>query len=382
MDHKDMLTNPEFCPMPWTGLMYNADGTVKNCIRSNKILGRIQDQPIEQILLGAENHSRQASIVARQPVASCSPCRDLEQGQQGFNHVISDRIFYLRELKQVPPETYRAGNFDLQAIDVRWSNLCNFACVYCDPSFSSRWASELGITVDQPTVRQRTDFKNWILDRAPGLKHVYLAGGEPLLIKENLELLDRLDPDVNIRVNTNLSNTDTQVFERICKFKNVHWTVSMESLGQQFEYIRWGSTWQDFETNLAHIQSLDHRITFNMLWFLLNHDSVFDAVAWCQGQGFHNNSFVIGALTGPAYLNVRNLPNNVLQYLQHRLETEINQQPGYLLEQSYRNMLHHLQQPFQANLHTAFERLADLDQRRGIDSSEIFKDLYKLREET
>jgi molybdenum cofactor biosynthesis enzyme MoaA len=281
----------------------------------------------------------------------------------------------------VPPETYQSSNFDLQTIDVRWTNLCNFACVYCGPEFSSRWSAELGVSVPQPAPEQQQEFRDYILSQAPRLRHVYLAGGEPLLMRENLELLDRLDPDVTIRVNTNLSRTDTRVFERICEFKNVHWTVSVESMAKEFEYIRYGGSWLDFVDNLKHIHALDHKISFNMIWFLLNPWSIFDCVDWLKGQGFHNNSFVIGALLGPEYLNIRHLPDDVLQLLQTKLQDRIDQQPGYLLEDSYRNMLHYIQQSFDKDLAGSFEKIKQMDQRRGSDSSKIFTELYQLREE-
>jgi uncharacterized Fe-S cluster-containing radical SAM superfamily protein len=380
MTPKDMLTNPYFCPIPWTGLMYNVDGTVKNCIRSADPIGNIADAPIENIILGQKNYLAQQNIDQKRPVARCQPCYHLERGKPGHD-IVSDRIFYIRELKQVPVDTYRPGNFDLQTIDVRWTNLCNFACVYCGPEFSSRWSAELGVSLSQPAPEQQQDFKDYILNQAPRLKHVYLAGGEPLLMKENLELLDRLDPEVTIRVNTNLSRTDTRVFERICEFKNVHWTISVESMTEEFEYIRFGGAWQDFVSNLKHIQTLGHKISFNMIWFLLNPRSVFDCVDYLKGLGFHNNSFVIGALLGPEYLNIRHLPDHVLQLLQIELQGRIDQQPGYLLEDSYRNMLHYIQQPFDKDLAGSLQQIGQLDQRRGLNSKEIFTDLYKFKEE-
>ena len=381
MTPKDILTNPYFCPIPWTGLMYNMDGTVKNCIRSAEPIGNIADASIENILLGEKNCRAQDRIDQQHPVTSCQPCYHLERGKQRHD-IISDRIFYIRELKQVAPETYRPGHFDLQTVDVRWTNLCNFACVYCGPTFSSRWSAELGVSLPEPSVEQRQQFKNYILEQAPRLRHVYLAGGEPLLMKENLELLERLDPDTHIRVNTNLSRTDTRVFERICEFKNVHWTISVESMHDEFEYIRFGGTWSDFADNLARISQLDHKISFNMIWFLLNPFSVFDCVDWLKSQSFHNNSFVIGALLGPEYLNIRHLPDHMLQLLQTELQRRINQQPGYLLEDSYRNMLHYIQQPFEQDLAGSLQQIKQLDQRRGLDSQQIFADLYhQLREE-
>jgi uncharacterized Fe-S cluster-containing radical SAM superfamily protein len=380
MTPKDMLTNPYFCPIPWTGLMYNFDGKIKNCIRSVQELpiGNIQDDAIEQIVTGQSNIERQTNIVNHQPVASCQTCYDLEHSKSGFD-IISDRIFYIRELKKVPTDTYAPNNFDLQTIDVRWTNLCNFSCVYCSPEFSSRWAEELKFTTPVPTDSQREKFKEYIYKHAKNLKHVYLAGGEPLLMKENLDLLQQLNPDVQLRINTNLSKVSTRVFESVCKFKNVHWTVSVETMEEEFEYIRHGGSWQDFLDNLKIINQLDHKISFNMLHFLLNYDSVFDCVDYFKGMGFHNNSFIIGALLKPIHLNIRHLPKHVLELVKNKLEIRINDSPGYLLEDSYRNMLHYIQQPFVGDLARSFDELAILDQRRNLDSCKIFTELYKLK---
>jgi len=382
MTPKDVLTNKHFCPMPWTGLMYNFDGRVKNCIRSDTVtgaLGNIKDSPIEEILLGPINVNKQIDITNNKPASGCHTCYNLEHGKEGFD-IISDRIFYIREFKRTPLDTYQPNNFDLQTIDVRWTNLCNFACVYCGPEFSSNWANELSKKIEQPAEQQQKDFKEYIHRHAKNLKHVYLAGGEPLLMKENLELLQKLNPNVNLRINTNLSKVDTGVFDAVCRFKNVHWTVSAETIEDEFEYIRFGGRWQDFLDNLNTIRQLDHKISFNMLWFLLNYDTVFECVDYLKGLGFHNNSFVIGALLTPDYLNIRHLPENVLHLLKLKLESRINENPGYLLEDSYRNMLHYITQPIEKNLTNSFEQLAVMDQRRGVDSSKIFTELYKLKE--
>jgi hypothetical protein len=172
------------------------------------------------------------------------------------------------------------------------------------------------------------------------------------------------------------------VFDAVCGFKNVHWTVSVETVEDEFEYIRFGGRWSDFLDNLTVIRKLDHKISFNMLWFLLNYDTIFGCVDYLKGLGFHNNSFIIGALLNPEYLNIRHLPENVLNLLKTKLESKINNQPGYLLEDSYRNMLHYIEQPIEKNLTTSFENLAVMDQRRGVDSSKIFTELYKLKEGT
>jgi MoaA/NifB/PqqE/SkfB family radical SAM enzyme len=382
MNVKQMLTNGVFCPMPWTGLMYNFDGTVKNCIRSAGRLGNIRDATIEEILSGSINQDTQQRMLQDQPGLDCHTCYDLENGKKSFD-IISDRIFYIRELKHVHASTYVQGNHHLKTIDVRWSNLCNFACVYCSADFSSQWANELNIRPVRPDSQQLQQFKDHIFNHAANLKHVYLAGGEPLLMKENLELLELLkqyNPGVNLRINTNLSKVDTRIFDLICEFKNVHWTVSVETMAEEFEYIRYGGSWQDFLDNLDVISNLDHKISFNMLHFLLNYRSIFQCIDYLRSLGFHANSFIAGALLAPLYLNIRHLPDHVLKSVQDELESRINDHPGYLLEQSLKNLLHYIQQPFERNLNGSLERLTIMDRRRNLDSSKIFTELYSLQQ--
>ena len=95
-----------------------------------------------------------------------------------------------------------------------------------------------------------------MFDNVKQLRNVYLAGGEPMLMNENkqfLKLLLEENPNVTIRVNTNLSSTKTGVFELLCKFKNVHWTISVESIEKEYEYIRHHGSWKDFLKNIVFL---------------------------------------------------------------------------------------------------------------------------------
>jgi MoaA/NifB/PqqE/SkfB family radical SAM enzyme len=206
-----------------------------------------------------------------------------------------------------------------------------------------------------------------------------MAGGEPLLMKENLEFLELLkekNPEVNLRINTNLSKVDTRIFDLICTFKNVHWIISVESIEEEYEYIRHGGKWADFMDNLNIVRNLDHKVSFNMLHMILNYQSIFDCVDYLKKLGFHNNSFIIGTLLQPDYLNIRHLPDTMLNLVKEELTKRINEHPGFLLENGYRNVLEYINQPIEKNLAESFEQLKLLDERRGLDSTKIFKDLY------
>lgn len=381
MDPKDYLTNKSFCPLPWTGFYLEPTGKVKNCVVAADKLGDIDDAAIEDIMRDQSNANIRRAMLGDAKPSSCAACHKLEAGKKSFD-IVSSRLYYLKALRNVPLSTYDSDQLDLRHVDVRWQNTCNFACVYCGPAWSSKWESELGVEIKKPSRERRQALKDYVFEHAAQLENVYLAGGEPLLMTENEEFLEHLlatNPDVALRVNTNLSKTGTKVFDLIMRFKDVHWTVSVEAMDDRFEYIRWGGRWADFNDNLDHISKAGHKISFNMLWFILNGHHIFDTIDHFTCRGFQANSYVLGPITSPRHLDIRNLPADALQSLEDELIKRISQKPGYLLEDGYEILLKHLRTPFEANLAKSLAELAKLDQRRRVDSSEIFTELYGER---
>jgi len=361
--------------------MYNSNGDVMNCIRSQRAIGNLKNNSIHDIL--RSNTQTKQNMLEHKAGLGCDKCYTLETNTDSFN-VISDRIFYLKELKEVDQSLFdKVENFDLHQIDIRWSNVCNSACIYCGPDYSSKWAAELKMPIQQPEEHRIEEMKQYIFNNAHQLKHVYLAGGEPLLMKENLQLLNFLkqhNPNVNLRVNTNLSKVDTTIFKTVCEFKNVQWIISVDEVEAEYEYVRFGSKWQDFLDNLLIIKDLNHKISFNMLHHLLNYMSIFNCIRFLQSLGFHNNSFIIGPITTPNYLDIRHLPDYMLTMVEQELENWLNQKPKFLLENGLKNMLQYIKTPIEKDIKYCLAEIEKIDQRRNFDSRAIFKEFYSLIE--
>jgi MoaA/NifB/PqqE/SkfB family radical SAM enzyme len=374
------LLDKNFCIIPWTGFELEPDGQVKNCIISTEKIGNTHKDQIENILQN-NLQIKQDMLDGKYP-SNCEGCYLQEKHRTKDFDSISSRLYYAKEVGPFLSKNLldNKNNFELRHIDLRWSNACNQACVYCGPEYSSKWATELKEKVSQNQIAL-DQVKNYVFSNVKNLTNVYLAGGEPLLIKQNQELLDLLykeNPEVTIRVNTNLSKTNTKIFDQLCQFKNVHWTISVETIEHEYEYVRYHGNWQDFLNNLKIIKKLSHKISFNMLYFILNYKSLFDCVEYFQKQGFHNNSFVIGPLHLPLYLSVLNLPKHIIEELIGILKNKINDHPGFLLENSYQNLLQHLTETeFYANIDNTQKKLKKMDQRRNIDSSKVFPKLYE-----
>jgi radical SAM protein with 4Fe4S-binding SPASM domain len=380
MDAKKILTNKSFCVLPWTGFELEPNGNIKNCIISTSRLGNIEEQDITSILSGEENLKIKQQMLEDKKPKNCAGCYLQEQDRKNLSS-ISSRLYYTKELGSVVDNTLydQLENFSLHHVDLRWTNHCNQACVYCSPTYSSKWAQELGQEI-KSSVESRRKVKDFVFENIKKLKNVYLAGGEPLLMNENREFLQLLlkeNPLVNIRVNTNLSSTKTGVFDLLCKFKNVHWTVSVETVEEQYEYIRYHGSWNDFLQNLKQIQKLNHKITFNMLYFILNYKSIFSTVRFFKGLEFHENSFIIGPLYTPEYLNILNLPENMLSELKNKFINELTTSNHYL-KNSYENILKYISNtPWNKDISNFQEQIKILDARRNQSARAVFPELFR-----
>jgi MoaA/NifB/PqqE/SkfB family radical SAM enzyme len=374
------LLDKNFCVIPWTGFELEPNGHVRNCIISKDKIGNIYRNNIKDILQ-SNTKIKEEMLNGKYP-SSCDGCFLQEKHRAKDFESISSRLYYAKEIGPSISTTLfdSKNNFDLKHVDLRWSNACNQACVYCHPDYSSKWATELNkkIPHDQEQIQQ---VKEYVFKNVKNLKNVYLAGGEPMLMKPNqefLELLYKENPNVNLRINTNLSKTNTRIFEQLCKFENVHWTVSIETIEEEYEYVRYHGDWTAFLENLKVIKKLPHKISFNMLYFILNYRSLFGCVNYLQNLGFHNNSFVIGPLFTPPHLNILNLPKQILNQLKELLKEKINEKPGFLLENSYQNLLQYLTETkFYANIDVTKRELEKMDRRRNLDSKKVFPKLYQ-----
>ena len=376
------LLDKNFCVLPWTGFELEPNGVVKNCIISKETIGNIHQNSIEDILQSKKNLEIKTQMLNKEFPNNCTGCYFQEKDRATSFESISSRLYYAKELgPHITNDLLdKKDNFDLKHVDLRWTNHCNQACVYCSPEYSSKWATELGKTI-KSDKRTRDQVKKYVFNNVKQLKNIYLAGGEPLLINENrafLKLLLEKNPDVHIRVNTNLSSTKTGVFQMLCKFKNVHWTVSVESIKEEYEYVRYHGVWNDFLKNLKYIQTLNHKISFNMLYFILNYKSIFDCIDYFKSIGFHNNSFILGPLYTPLFLNVNHLPENIKKEVITIFENKINEKPGFYLQNSLENCLKYLTQTdFHVNIELVHNGIKKMDKRRDLNSRKIFPKLYE-----
>ena len=72
MHAKEILTNKSFCPLPWTGFIIQQNGDVKNCVLSKEVIGNIDTNSIEEILVGEKNIKIKREMLADKKPTSCN----------------------------------------------------------------------------------------------------------------------------------------------------------------------------------------------------------------------------------------------------------------------------------------------------------------------
>lgn len=379
---KKYVKNKSLCPLPFAGLYIDPNGTVRCCSISKERLGNIHHDKITDIVQGETVKNIRKQMLDEKFPSNCSECYEREKNYTDINFKnISNRLYHVGKLGTAPMKLYESeDNFELQQLDVRWRNTCNGACVYCGPELSSRWAVEMN---DHKRMDKQamSDSVEYVYDNLANLKTLYLCGGEPLMMKENVRLMEVItetNPTLDIRINTNLSNLDNKVFDIIKHLPNVHWILSAEATDSKFEYIRYPLKWGKFIENIQVIQKLPHKISLNMSWNILNAFGIFEFIDKMIELGIHTNSFVCNPVTDPDVYDVRNLPVDILQEIEKEAkERHSRLTEPFMLKYSYETIIEHCKKPIMQKQKQLKEELATLDARRSIDSVEVFPELYE-----
>jgi len=363
----------QFCPAPWNSLYLEPNGKVDNCCVAKNDIGNITDTDITEIVLGKKNIKIQQDMLDNTLIDGCKWCHHKSESLQSM---MLER--YPREREDKLFDT--TGNFKLEYLDARWSNTCNLACVYCVPYLSSLWAQEL----KQEHKIQRDDktkILEYVLGHIKEIKYVYLAGGEPLLMKENeavVEAIVKENPECRVLVNTNLLNIrNNKIFEGLTKLPNCEWLVSVDDMQDRYEYIRYPGVWSEFERNLLLLKDTVgvEKIKFNMVFMSLNSLTFWDTVDWLIETGFLVHNFSAALYNNGVYqgaFDIRNLPVDMQKQILSRMNTQVYQKMT-----GWQNCFDYVNKLVYNNSKELVSKLEELDTRRNLDSQKIFPEVYQ-----
>lgn len=207
-------------------------------------------------------------------------------------------------------------------LDLRLGNSCNLKCISCWNMSSSSIAEEeqemgkagiatSGQILDITNINWSSEENFKKLENLP-LQEVYLTGGEPMMVRNVLEFLERLDPSTHIRFSTNCTISNPKLEKVLKRFHVVSMSLSLDAVDRKIEYIRYGSQWKTIEENAK-------RFSDNFIVNIAPTISVFNA--WFYDEIYEyadKNSWHLyeNLLLMPPWLCCKNAPDSLKEKFQ------------------------------------------------------------------
>lgn len=282
---------PGFCMAKFYEVgMHLETGRVHSCIHPRALKIPVEEIQASPHALHNDQHKkavRQQMLDGERP-SECGYCWRLEDADASIH---SDRTCFSSRyqqpfLDQILTNGAKHDYFPTHA-EISFSITCNFKCAYCAPQVSSQWFKDLSkngpyshglwkleyMQADQEIPIDDDDhnpyieaFWQWLPEAYDHLWSLRVTGGEPLLSRHTYSVIDwaiqHANPKLELGINTNLGVPELLIdrlavkLQQLAEAKTVKsvtvWT-SGESQGRQFEYMRYGSDYEQWKRNIVRI---------------------------------------------------------------------------------------------------------------------------------
>lgn len=265
---------------------------------------------------------------------------------------VSDRVFKTVIYKE--EEIAEAGKLDasvdvnLKTLEIAFDRTCNFACSYCNSSFSTTWAKDINkngpyqnLVSDGSRAFQhdgkwaqpyKSDEENpfikafweWWPELSKSLQELRVTGGEPLTSPQVWKLFDFFQKngpsEMLFSINSNLGSKDDvidRLIEKSHYVKRFDLYTSCEAFGKQAEYIRDGLEFDRWCKNVTKI--LDHgnvrqfniMMTINSLCLFSITDFMDQLIEWKGKYDWVHPVFSVNLLRFPSFMSPLALPDHL-----------------------------------------------------------------------
>ena len=289
-----------FCPIPWNFQAIRNNGDVRICCQSNiaKSRGILTAEDGKIVNAGNSSLEEARHVPLMKLVRSnmlqgkwsdeCVRCKEEESA--GLN---SRRMYELENwkfsfedaVKVTNPDGSLTGDAPLPVYyDLRFGNLCNLACRMCGPTDSHTWYEQWSglygseqfkdthgtvklirndkgrLTTKDYDWHESESFWQQLESNIKNIRHVYMAGGEPLLIERHYDFLNKCIEQgyahqITLEYNTNMTTLPNKVLELWKQFGKVQVGASIDGIGSVLEYQRWPIKWSQAEANLIKLDN-------------------------------------------------------------------------------------------------------------------------------
>lgn len=248
----------------------------------------------------------------------------------------------VRSPRQNINEKTEYDNYDINKLDVVLGNDCNLACPFCfSPASSLIDKLSRKLDVDQ-RPKSWIPLKNLALAGSKNTSSVVaeilknykvhtlkLIGGEPFL-KENWDkIADVIDQDycrdLKLEVTTNGTILNDEIMSRLSKTKKAHLRISIDSIGPNYEFIRWPHSWKKMDKNIQYLKDNAHKYE-NISIGVSNLVNIFNFEFLPQIEEYfydvrHLVTYSCEIKPNTHLMNYQNLPEHIINGVKEKLQS-------------------------------------------------------------
>ncbi len=365
-EYRDRVINPispSWCGAKW----YNAtiwlnSGTTASCHHppAHKI-------PVEEVLANpkAIHNTKYKKMVRKQMLdgerpKECEYCWKVEDiGPDNVSDRVYKTVIYTEDQLEEASKMHWNDDVNLKTLEIAFDANCNYACSYCNASFSTTWQNDVkkngayqNLVSDGARAFQQDGkwampygkknegnpyveafFKWWESDLQHTLQELRVTGGEATMSQDFWRLLEwwqtNKDCDVRLAVNSNLG-AKPELIDRLAReshaFKEFDLYTSNESFGVQAEYIRDGLVWDTWLNNIhkmmneGNVRELHMMMTINALCLFSITKFMDEMIKLKEQYGQFAPAMSFNILRFPSFQSAVTLPQDIKKKLADDLE--------------------------------------------------------------
>jgi sulfatase maturation enzyme AslB (radical SAM superfamily) len=255
-----------WCPLLYKSILTENDGTYKTCCHGQEIAVTEHGSPMTRLTHSVSEVFNGSWLTSIR--------KDIEQGNRPNN------CNYCWQLEDAGIESFRQTNINilgvedqtqqLEILDLSLGNQCNLKCRTCTPEDSSVWVQESydldnveGSLKDyqrQMIILEPDDSKFFedLKNNLETVNIIKMFGGEPFMMKRTWQLLQHAidigcSKNITLYFNTNGTFWDEDNVKLFEHFKRVDIGLSIDGVGERFEYMRHPAKWDIVENNIKRI---------------------------------------------------------------------------------------------------------------------------------
>lgn len=342
-----------FCVLPWLNITVDPNGDIKPCCISTDFIKKsdgthfnLGKDSIEDIYNSSDFLSIRQKMLDGEIVSGCSRCYQHERSGGESQRVSYNKIWNKQQF------TSTIANTSIQYFDLRFGNLCNLSCRSCSPVNSSKFAKEIHDLRDteigkyHPNYTLSVDewyntdiFEKNIDSQLSNVTRLYITGGEPTVIKKNIDMLEKIvsngySEKVTLVINSNMTNLNSPFYQLLAKFKQVIFYASIDGYGEIQEYLRYPSNWKQIDQNIRNLLVHSNMVVRpTPVIQITNLNKIVDLFEYFESFNRQREKTVIGImpiiLDNPPYLNLSYLPKEYKMMCWDRIQKWIDTKCKY-----------------------------------------------------